>query len=358
MNLKFALIFAGVICCTLNLKAQCINSNLFPNFVINASNYSNDTTILTTAQWAGEYAQVSGMQEGATYRFIVSNGLFITISDLDDQVLSSGLSTVDYAPVDDTIKVHVNLTLPPCGSNTTGHTLSLYCVTCPVATTILMGPQVESDNSAIVNIEATQQGILIPRYSTSDKLSIPDPADGLLVYDTTVGTLSSYDSSSGEWQDFRTSASKTKVVVIPAESFHALGHLNAQPAVDYSTDNIFGRYGNFVTANSAAVFTAGLQIPVGSFISQIKYYYYDNNATQNVTFQIVRTGLNTTSESILNSFVSSGNFASKRNQTQIVSISVTEGFSFSIRAFGRTFNQPNYASIGIVGVEITYEEPQ
>jgi hypothetical protein len=42
------------------------------------------------------------------------------------------------------------------------------------------------DNSAMLDIKASDKGILIPRVSTSGRNAIPGPAKGLLVYDTTL----------------------------------------------------------------------------------------------------------------------------------------------------------------------------
>lgn len=340
-----------------NLEAQCINDAQFPNFIFNTPNYSNDTVTISNGQYAGEYAVVSGMASGETYRFIVASDLFISITDKEDNILSSGLSPLEYTPSVPTIKVHVNLVFPPCGTNTIGHTLSIYCVTCPEATTILMGPEVVSDYSAVVNMGAAQQGILIPRYGTADKLDIPDPANGLLVYDLNLRTISAYNGSSGEWENMQKSILQTRKIVIPAESFHPYEQTNGNANLDVYTSSVFGRYGNFNSTVDAAVFTARLELPIGSVITNVKYYYYDNNTTLNVNFEILRRSLTSTSTNTFSSFTSSGSSSSKRNSSVSSNLNISENFSYSIRAYRGSVNSPTYSSMGILGVEVEYTEP-
>ena len=48
------------------------------------------------------------------------------------------------------------------------------------------------DSSAMLDVQSSSKGVLIPRMSTSDRTSISDPADGLLVYDTTLNAPCHY----------------------------------------------------------------------------------------------------------------------------------------------------------------------
>ncbi|MFK7982643.1 MAG: hypothetical protein AB8G86_21875 [Saprospiraceae bacterium] len=57
----------------------------------------------------------------------------------------------------------------------------------------------QSDNSAIMNVESTEKGILIPRMTTTQRTSINNPAKGLLVFDNTTNSFWFYDGSN--WSD-------------------------------------------------------------------------------------------------------------------------------------------------------------
>ncbi len=51
--------------------------------------------------------------------------------------------------------------------------------------------------SAILDVQSTDKGILVPRMTTAQRLAIPSPAYGLLVFDTSLGNF--YYNNSGFW---------------------------------------------------------------------------------------------------------------------------------------------------------------
>lgn len=65
------------------------------------------------------------------------------------------------------------------------------------------------DNSAVLDVQSTDKGMLIPRMTTSQRTSISNAAKGLLVFDNTTGTFWFYNGnawteltgggSSGQW---------------------------------------------------------------------------------------------------------------------------------------------------------------
>lgn len=55
------------------------------------------------------------------------------------------------------------------------------------------------DNSSILDVKSTTQGILIPRMTTAQRISIVTPAEGLMVYDLT--TRSYWFMKSGIWEE-------------------------------------------------------------------------------------------------------------------------------------------------------------
>lgn len=56
-----------------------------------------------------------------------------------------------------------------------------------------------SETSAILEVISTNKGVLVPRMTTTQRNSISSPANGLLVYDTTVGSFFYYNSSKSGW---------------------------------------------------------------------------------------------------------------------------------------------------------------
>lgn len=55
------------------------------------------------------------------------------------------------------------------------------------------------DSSAILELQANDKGLLIPRMSSTQRLAISYPANGLLVLDTTTQRFTYYDGNSNTW---------------------------------------------------------------------------------------------------------------------------------------------------------------
>lgn len=56
------------------------------------------------------------------------------------------------------------------------------------------------DPSAALDIYATNKGVLIPRMSTMQRMNIPSPANGLLVYDVNARSYWFYEASTSSWK--------------------------------------------------------------------------------------------------------------------------------------------------------------
>src|SRR6476620_8762246 len=50
-------------------------------------------------------------------------------------------------------------------------------------------------SSAILDVKSSTKGMLIPRTSTTSRLSISNPAKGLMIYDTTTGSCWFYNGN-------------------------------------------------------------------------------------------------------------------------------------------------------------------
>jgi uncharacterized protein (TIGR02145 family) len=57
------------------------------------------------------------------------------------------------------------------------------------------------DNSAMLDVKSTNQGMLVPRMTASQIAGISNPADGLLVYNTEDGKLYIFVSSASAWKE-------------------------------------------------------------------------------------------------------------------------------------------------------------
>ena len=85
------------------------------------------------------------------------------------------------------------------------------------------------DSSAMLDISSTDKGILIPRMTTSERELIPNPAQGLLVFDTETNTFWYFDND--QWNKILNGSrpfSGEDVVEAPAEETNACPELIGQ----------------------------------------------------------------------------------------------------------------------------------
>ena len=110
------------------------------------------------------------------------------------------------------------------------------------------------DNSAVVQADSTSKGLLVPRMTETQRLSISSPAVGLLVYQTDAGTdgegLFQYLSSG--WANIRLAASSTFPADIAVNSMlvgHGANNIASNTGLGYQALN--------------AITTAGYNVAMG-----------------------------------------------------------------------------------------------
>lgn len=57
------------------------------------------------------------------------------------------------------------------------------------------------DPSAILDVESSEKGMLVPRLNTIQRLGLSNPAQGLLVYDTDIDCFFYYSSATSNWEN-------------------------------------------------------------------------------------------------------------------------------------------------------------
>jgi hypothetical protein len=143
------------------------------------------------------------------------------------------------------------------------------------------------DMSAILELSATDKGLLIPRLSTAQRLAIATPANSLLVYDTNVECFFYWNQNTSQWINLCSSSGQ----VGPTGPTGATGQAgtNGLPGVTGPTGPT-GDNGACTTAvaNYVAVFTSATEICNSEL-------YQDNSniglgtTSPVVSFQINRT---------------------------------------------------------------------
>ncbi|GEM_PF-524215 len=115
-------------------KSPCLASTMYPSSAVTADSTIGMTTNITTCNYAGEYSEVILPLEG-NWEFASSDSSdFIVVTDLNDQVLASGVMPVQYSITSaDTVRVHI-FTDANCGTENSCRTTTVTRVPCFAST--------------------------------------------------------------------------------------------------------------------------------------------------------------------------------------------------------------------------------
>ena len=91
------------------------------------------------------------------------------------------------------------------------------------------------DNSAILDVQSTTKGMLVPRMTTAQRSAIASPATGLLVFDTTTGGFWFYDSV--DWNDL--SKADDDWTETPNGIYHNTGKVTINTTTIDNNSNLF-----------------------------------------------------------------------------------------------------------------------
>lgn len=108
------------------------------------------------------------------------------------------------------------------------------------------------DNSAIMQIDNTNKGLLIPRMVTNNKNSISSPVNGLLVYDTDLQEFSYYNSDIAGWVNIAKTSDLSDYLLITDFNNTVAGGITQEDTAHWNT-----AYNNTLTfTESDPIFTA------------------------------------------------------------------------------------------------------
>lgn len=124
--------------------------------------------------------------------------------------------------------------------------------------------------SAALDIESTNKGILIPRMTTVQKIAIATPAEGLLVYDTTLKciTQNAGTTTSPVWVCLSGKDAQNGFFYMPTIA------VDASSVVTGKTIDLYDKYKTQFTAPKKNP-SAPVNIPY--FINRTDLYYYITN---------------------------------------------------------------------------------
>jgi len=122
------LLFKQVLC------GQCTNTSQWPSQPVAVSAY-HDTVFISVASHAGDYAIITQLEIGETYTFTSTAASdYFSIRDIYDSsiLLAHGATPLTYSPsTADQVALHINLSSPPCGTESLNRVTAVQCTSCP-----------------------------------------------------------------------------------------------------------------------------------------------------------------------------------------------------------------------------------
>ena len=153
---------------------------------LKVENVSSDASL--TIATSGETVTLKAFNTGAGYVGTTSNASFSLYSNNIERVTLIGNGNFQIGQTaDQSFGFYVEGTSKLKGAVTYSNTLTTTDFTKQVSIGITkFGSSAAIDASALVEMLSTTQGMLLPRMTTAQKNAISSPAEGLVVYDTTL----------------------------------------------------------------------------------------------------------------------------------------------------------------------------
>lgn len=114
--------------------SQCFNATKWPLSDVSAPVYSGDTVIVATDNFAGHYCVIKDLIPGKSYTFSASGSDYIShriVGGLvSDPPIGHGTSPYTFTATGHNGEFHINLLIPPCGTDMTNRTTTFVCNDC------------------------------------------------------------------------------------------------------------------------------------------------------------------------------------------------------------------------------------
>ena len=204
------------------------------------------------------------------------------------------------------------------------------------------------DNSSILHVESTNQGVLVPRLTTVQRNSISNPANGLLIYNKDANKFQYNSGTSGSpiW------STVTSNPVVSTDSGNLISSGTDSGAYLASTTYI----GKFIITGTGSQTISGLPFKP----SQIKFTAYANIESYNINSD---NGSGNNNNTFQNVFGSMDGFATNYDGTiaqQVIfnggngnSINDISRYASSSQAIGIRYCNQNGNLLGLTAASVT-----
>ncbi len=217
---------------------------------------------------------------------------------------------------------------------------------------VLIAPESGTpDTDAVLELRSSTQGFLPPRLRELQRDAIPTPPDGLVIYNTNTNRLNVYDAAADEWTELATvpSTPPTQTITVSSAAFTSVDSQEES----FKTQGQGGAY--LLPAPGSGTLVADLQIPSGSRITNVIFYYRDRTSSAEISMRLGRE------------FMTSGFFGSIATEaTGVVNASpdwtsvstdvdhvVSASAGYYISAFSTNWS----SDLSIKGASVTYVPP-
>lgn len=262
------------------LHSQCSNTNQFPSFTEQVPYFQLEQPIASQI-YAGEYTLATGWNAFENYVVASSQPDYISIYSLDDQLVAHGPSPLTFSTDNifssDSLKINFNLISPPCGTEDVSRQPTIECLTCPPPSNVGIGNS-NPHQSAILDLtNSRSQGLLLP--SVLGLPNAPVPQDGLLIYDNAADELKLHKDQAwttvATTSDIADQLSSPRQLTIPSAAF-----LPMSSSTEHGFSNTRGKYSDGFSL------IAPIILPTGATINSVRYYFYDNNSTDDANISL------------------------------------------------------------------------
>lgn len=135
------------------------------------------------------------------------------------------------------------------------------------------------NSKAMLDIESTEKGLLIPRMTRTQREAITSPPTGLLVYQIDERAGFYYNAGNFIIPNWISMSRSRDTITIGSEAFFP-----SRSSEIYNTSALHIRYLDAV--NSTASLYAPIALPSGATVLKVAFYFQDNSPTGGLNFEL------------------------------------------------------------------------
>lgn len=138
--------------------------------------------------------------------------------------------------------------------------------------TLKVGNSNSQTFSAVFEVGSSTKGILIPKLTTAQKNSLTNPSDGLMIYDTSLGSIANYKGGSSLWNTISPQTAKGDLIGYSGSSTLRIPGGSSGQVLTYDTSQSGNIKWTSTATNSQSFFRVGGATVTGGSSTSILYF--------------------------------------------------------------------------------------